>query len=366
MNEHISSSHSVSSAGEIIASAGSSDIPNSPTSLSQQHCPVTPVLETATPFPQNPFDSFVETPPLPAPPSLTQSGSLSDALPLQQPQQIPTFSGGTPSKIVDQNQQFHVTVSTEQSITTPDRNRSVQSPMPNISPQLLQTPIKYNSSDTSSVASIPLIPSTTPLTQQIHFLPAASQTPEQFLLSERQATHSPLRNQATVHATELPTTLFVPQASQQTTINFDDDEKTEPSSAANTAEQSNVDFRQTQVPNQPGTTDFFTSSIMRFVQDTRRRMGSKDVRKDSDDVGVQEGALISGYLQKYGRNGKWQTRWFETDGECLSYYKSSKRSKLLATLDLEKVCNVLCIASIVLVGSFTQSCFWFCGSGGEH
>lgn len=44
-----------------------------------------------------------------------------------------------------------------------------------------------------------------------------------------------------------------------------------------------------------------------------------------------------GHLQKLGRNGKWQTRWFETDGECLSYYKTSKRSKLLATLDLEKV-----------------------------
>jgi hypothetical protein len=50
-----------------------------------------------------------------------------------------------------------------------------------------------------------------------------------------------------------------------------------------------------------------------------------------------DAVLIAGYLQKLGRNGKWQTRWFETDGECLSYYKSSKRNKLLATLDLAKV-----------------------------
>lgn len=54
-----------------------------------------------------------------------------------------------------------------------------------------------------------------------------------------------------------------------------------------------------------------------------------------------ESALIYGYLQKLGRNGKWQTRWFETDGECLTYYKSSKRTKLLATLDLAKVGSIV-------------------------
>lgn len=65
-------------------------------------------------------------------------------------------------------------------------------------------------------------------------------------------------------------------------------------------------------------------------------------RKPSmDEEGVVEGALIYGYLQKLGRNGKWQTRWFETDGECLTYYKSSKRSKLLATLDLAKVGSIV-------------------------
>ena len=74
-----------------------------------------------------------------------------------------------------------------------------------------------------------------------------------------------------------------------------------------------------------------------------RTSGSSPVDLDDEDgVGAAaaqyDGALICGYLKKLGRNGKWQTRWFETDGECLSYYKSNKRTKLLATLDLEKVC----------------------------
>lgn len=65
-------------------------------------------------------------------------------------------------------------------------------------------------------------------------------------------------------------------------------------------------------------------------------------RKTSADEGdFVEGALIYGYLQKLGRNNKWQTRWFETDGECLTYYKSSKRLKLLATLDLAKVGSIV-------------------------
>ena len=44
--------------------------------------------------------------------------------------------------------------------------------------------------------------------------------------------------------------------------------------------------------------------------------------------------LVYGYLKKLGRNGKWQKRWFETDGMHLTYYKSRKRIKLLASLDM--------------------------------
>ena len=47
--------------------------------------------------------------------------------------------------------------------------------------------------------------------------------------------------------------------------------------------------------------------------------------------------LIYGYLHKLGRNGHWQRRFFETSGEGLTYYKSVKRTKVLATLDLCKV-----------------------------
>ena len=77
------------------------------------------------------------------------------------------------------------------------------------------------------------------------------------------------------------------------------------------------------------------SKLQRLIETTKRRFGSLN-RRDSED-GEVPGVLIAGYLQKLGRNGKWQTRWFETDGECLSYYKSCKRIKCLATLDLQKV-----------------------------
>ena len=50
--------------------------------------------------------------------------------------------------------------------------------------------------------------------------------------------------------------------------------------------------------------------------------------------------LICGYLHKFGRNGKWQKRFFETDGENLTYYKTSARAKVLATLDLVKVGDI--------------------------
>lgn len=57
------------------------------------------------------------------------------------------------------------------------------------------------------------------------------------------------------------------------------------------------------------------------------------------DSGTQQykPLVVYGYLQKQTRNGVWQKRFFETDGEHLMYYKSSKRSKLLASLDLAKV-----------------------------
>jgi hypothetical protein len=46
---------------------------------------------------------------------------------------------------------------------------------------------------------------------------------------------------------------------------------------------------------------------------------------------------ISGYLYKKTRDGRWQRRWFETNGVYLTYYKSRKMDKLLAALSLPQV-----------------------------
>jgi hypothetical protein len=149
---------------------------------------------------------------------------------------------------------------------------------------------------------------------------------------------------------------------------LEDDDHTEPSSAANTtgshytnpassgaSVMSDNAARQQLVNHEPPTeytvplssSVTFTSTFSKFIDQARKRLsGSEDVLaannrgkelEDDDEARLPHNALIAGYLQKLGRNGKWQLRWFETDGECLSYYKSAKRTKLLATLDLEKV-----------------------------
>lgn len=44
-----------------------------------------------------------------------------------------------------------------------------------------------------------------------------------------------------------------------------------------------------------------------------------------------------GYLQKKTKQGKWQKRWFETNGIFLTYYKNNKMKKLLAAVKLPEV-----------------------------
>lgn len=44
--------------------------------------------------------------------------------------------------------------------------------------------------------------------------------------------------------------------------------------------------------------------------------------------------ILYGYLHKLGRNGKWQKRYFESDGTSLLYYKDKNKTTILATLDL--------------------------------
>lgn len=98
---------------------------------------------------------------------------------------------------------------------------------------------------------------------------------------------------------------------------------------------------------------FVDANMISHVTELQNRMNNASKRSGSDDEGedgIPKGAIIFGYLQKQGRNGKWQTRWFESDGECLAYYKSSKRSKVLATLDLAKV------GSIKVNGEDTKGC----------
>lgn len=49
------------------------------------------------------------------------------------------------------------------------------------------------------------------------------------------------------------------------------------------------------------------------------------------------GSRIAGYLLKKSTEGSWQRRYFETSGHFLTYYKSSKMTKLLAALALPQV-----------------------------
>jgi len=87
------------------------------------------------------------------------------------------------------------------------------------------------------------------------------------------------------------------------------------------------------------------SSIGRFI---RKRLNSDSNFNNLANSGYDEedgmnssGALIYGDLLKKGRNGKWQRRFFETDGESLSYYKNRHRTRLLASLDLCKVGEIV-------------------------
>ena len=55
--------------------------------------------------------------------------------------------------------------------------------------------------------------------------------------------------------------------------------------------------------------------------------------------------MLSGYLSKKTRDGRWQKRWFETSGIYLTYYKSRKKEKLLAALSLPQVGDITPISA---------------------
>lgn len=56
-----------------------------------------------------------------------------------------------------------------------------------------------------------------------------------------------------------------------------------------------------------------------------------------DQMPVDENSTLRDYLYKMTRDGRWQRRWFETNGIFLTYYKSRRREKLLAALSLLQV-----------------------------
>ena len=58
---------------------------------------------------------------------------------------------------------------------------------------------------------------------------------------------------------------------------------------------------------------------------------------DTENIDNNDLSSISGYLYKKTREGRWQKRWFETNGVYLTYYKSKKMEKLLAALSLPQV-----------------------------
>ena len=58
------------------------------------------------------------------------------------------------------------------------------------------------------------------------------------------------------------------------------------------------------------------------------------------------GSHIAGYLLKKSTEGSWQRRYFETSGHFLTYYKSSKMTKLLAALALPQVGEILYVGQV--------------------
>jgi hypothetical protein len=61
---------------------------------------------------------------------------------------------------------------------------------------------------------------------------------------------------------------------------------------------------------------------------------------------------ISGYLYKQTKDGRWQRRWFETNGNYLTYYKSRKMEKLLAALSMPQVGDIKLLPSDGETGLF--------------
>mmetsp|Transcript_13564 Transcript_13564/g.20357 ORF Transcript_13564/g.20357 Transcript_13564/m.20357 type:complete len:204 (+) Transcript_13564:70-681(+) len=64
---------------------------------------------------------------------------------------------------------------------------------------------------------------------------------------------------------------------------------------------------------------------------------------------IRDENYICGYLLKKSQDGVWQKRFFETNSTFLTYYKSKKRTKLLAALNMPNV------GEITLIGNTTDN-----------
>ena len=87
------------------------------------------------------------------------------------------------------------------------------------------------------------------------------------------------------------------------------------------------------------TESFNKSSGPNNVQNKENSDNADNNRKtyDEQEENLDLQPFLYGYLHKLNKKDVWQKRYFETDGKYLTYFKSKKRIKLLATLDLTKI-----------------------------
>jgi len=222
-------------------------------------------------------------------------------------------------------------------------------------PSVGTVPSSEHSSNSSSESNKNKVERMNPFEQQMLATAGShhSTSPDRNVVTA--APSSPAHSSSVASAPRSPAPPFVPNSINATTIttsapqmpnNEENDDYTHSSSAVNSTEPASS---YTPSAGDSATGAGMAGSIQRFLENTRKRLGTtggnnnnsgmQQSRNNSTDDLIEDldGMIICGYLQKLGRNGKWQTRWFESDGECLSYYKNENRTKLLATLDLEKV-----------------------------
>lgn len=90
-------------------------------------------------------------------------------------------------------------------------------------------------------------------------------------------------------------------------------------------------------------------SVMSETSEVSNPISSPQKKTLTDDSNPH----MSGYLYKKTKDGRWQRRWFETNGIYLTYYKSRKMEKLLAALSLPQVGDISKVTNEGESGLFT-------------